>query len=66
MDKSVREDLPLWNNKRLSAALEGEEYDAYVNSHGALCAIFADGDMIGLKPGEFTVVGWHPQKEGER
>jgi hypothetical protein len=55
MENTVRSEIPF---DRL-CAIEGQEYDAYVNSHGALCAIFDDGEMLGLKPHEFTVVAWH-------
>ena len=61
MDKTVRSEMP-FEKKRLCAVV-GQEYDAYVNSHGALCAIFDDGDMLGLKPYEFTVVAWHEAQQ---
>lgn len=58
MNKNVRSDLPDFDEARVCCA-DGQEYDAWVNSHGALCAIFDDGTMLGLKPDEFTVVAWH-------
>lgn len=61
MDKTVLSEMP-FERKRLRAIV-GQEYDAYVNSHGALCAIFDDGDMLGLKPYEFTVVAWHEAQQ---
>lgn len=57
MDKSVTSDLP-YTAKRVCAVV-GQEYDAYVNSHGALCAILGDRELLGLKPYEFTVIAWH-------
>lgn len=39
-------------------AVRGAEYPAYTNSHGAICAIFPDGEKLGVKPGEFEVVEW--------
>ncbi len=56
MDKTVVSELP-FDPKRLRA-VDGCTYDAYVNSYGAVCAIFEDGRMLGLKPYEFTVVVW--------
>lgn len=60
MNWTVGSDNVPFQHKRL-CAVSGKEYDAYVNSHGALCAIFDDGDMLGLKPNEFSIVGWHEQ-----
>jgi len=62
MDKTVRASEMPFDRKRLCAVV-GHEYDAYVNSHGALCAIFDDGDMLGLNPYEFTVVAWHEAQQ---
>lgn len=62
MDTTVRSDLPWLDSKRLCAVI-GQEYDAWVNRHGALCAIFDDGEMLGLKPYEFTVVAWHEAQQ---
>lgn len=42
---------------------EGAEYDVWVNSHGAVAAILPDG-LLGLKPGEFTVVAYHDSPDG--
>ena|SRR5436190_15860369 len=39
-------------------AAEGREYDAWVNSHGAVSALVG-GVPLGLKPGEFEVTAWH-------
>ncbi len=62
MNKTVKSDLPWLDRKRLCAVI-GHEYDAWVNRHGALCAIFDDGDMLGLKPYEFTVIAWHEDQQ---
>ena len=62
MDTTVRSDLPWLDSKRHCAVI-GQEYDAWVNRHGALCAIFDDGEMLGLKPYEFTVVAWHEAQQ---
>jgi glycine/D-amino acid oxidase-like deaminating enzyme len=62
MDTTVRSDLPFLDSKRLCAVI-GQEYDAWVNRYGALCAIFDDGEMLGLKPYEFTVVAWHEAQQ---
>ena len=45
------------------SAVVGREYDAWVNSYGALSAILEDGEMLGLKPHEFTVTAWHEVKK---
>lgn len=34
------------------------EYDAWVNSHGAVAIILPNGNL-GVKPDEFEVVEWH-------
>ena len=36
----------------------GAEYPAWTNSHGAVCAVFPNGEHLGVKPGEFEVVEW--------
>lgn len=43
------------------AALAGQEYDVWVNSHGAVTAILHDDDnrLLGLNPYEFEVIAWH-------
>ena len=38
-----------------------EEYDCWVNTHGAVAAILPNGQSLGLKPAEFDVVEWHPE-----
>lgn len=63
MDKTIRSDIPFPEDRLCAVA--GREYDAYVNSHGALSAILDDGAMLGLKPYEFTVIAWHNSKEVE-
>ena len=61
MDKTIRSEMPFTENRL--CAVVGQEYDAYVNRHGALCAIFDGGEMLGLKPYEFTVVAWHEAQQ---
>lgn len=39
-------------------AHKGTEYPAWTNSHGAVCAVFPDGEHLGVKPREFEVVEW--------
>lgn len=58
MDTTVESDLP-WIRGKGYCAVGGQEYDAWVNSHGAVAVIFADGEMLGIKPYEFTVIAWH-------
>ena len=40
-------------------AVRGEEYEAWTNSHGAVCAICENGYRLGVKPYEFEVIEWH-------
>ena len=40
-------------------AHDGRTYPAWTNSYGAVCAVFPDGDKLGLKPDEFEVIEWH-------
>lgn len=54
--RNVRSELPF--GERTYARRE-IEYDVYVNSNGAVCAILPDGELLGLKPDEFKVVDWH-------
>lgn len=43
---------------RNTRAEKGLEYQAWTNSYGAVCAVFPDGQKIGVKPHEFEVVEW--------
>ncbi len=36
-------------------------YDCWVNSYGAVSGICTNGEKLGVKPGEFDVVEWHPK-----
>ncbi len=56
MTKTVRSDLPI--PPFLSAPVD-HEYFVWVNSHGAISAIFEDGKQLGLKPCEFEIIEWH-------
>lgn len=57
--KSVQSDLPavVTGGKRLRIAA-GVEVEAGVNRYGAVWAILADNQKLGLKPGEFEVIEW--------
>jgi hypothetical protein len=37
-------------------------YDCWVNIHGAVAGWCDNGEMLGVKPGEFDVVEWHETK----
>ena len=57
MLRTVHSDLP-WPMERGPVAVKGREYRAWTNSHGAVSA-WVDGELLGLKPGEFEVSeGW--------
>lgn len=60
MAVSVRPDFPflLDKDKKNMIAQKGMEYDAYVNSNGAVAAILPEG-LLGLKPYEFEIIEWH-------
>jgi hypothetical protein len=60
---TVRSDLPPCLGQRV--AIEGETYPVWVNSHGAVVAVFPDGSKLGLKPLEFVVVKFHATGRGE-
>jgi len=60
MLKTVTSDLP-FIVKPILWAYEGETYDVWVNSHGAVSA-FLPEDLLGLKPDEFEVIEWHTEK----
>ena len=55
MLKSVRPDFPfgIKNGTRLIAS---EIYDAVSNSLGAICGVCENGELLGVKPGEFNFV----------
>lgn len=54
----MSECLPWEKIKNPMVAVVDCEYDVYVNSYGAVSAYTLDG-LLGLKPHEFTVVGFH-------
>jgi hypothetical protein len=43
----------------------GSEYDAWTNSHGAVCAVCDNGERLGVKPHEFAVIEWHNEAGGK-
>ena len=47
---------PKW---RGLAAVKGQEYPVWVNSHGAVSAVLPGGHRLGLYPAEFEVVEFH-------
>ncbi len=64
MLETVTTDLPLivlqmQDNENIPMAISGNEYYVNVNSHGAVSAIFEDGQLLGLKSNEFEVVEFH-------
>ena len=55
MVKDVRSDLPF--RKTPGTILRfGKIYDASANKHGAVCGKCENGEMIGVRPGEFEFV----------
>ena len=66
MATTVRPDFPAcltWPDD--SCCDNGEEYDVYVNSHGAISAVLPNGKNLGLKPYEFEVIEWHEFRGSE-
>jgi hypothetical protein len=55
MLRTVWPDMP---RSRVGPAESGKEYPAWTNSQGAVCAIFPDGERLGVKPHEFEVASW--------
>jgi hypothetical protein len=49
---NVRSDLP-FGVKPGTILRAGEEYDGASNRNGAICGICENGEIIGVKPGEF-------------
>ena len=58
MLKTVRSELPPRMGLVLVARAE-DIFPVYVNSHGAVSAVFPDGERLGLKPEEFVVIKFH-------
>lgn len=40
-------------------AKNGQSYQVWTNSHGAVAAVMPDGQRLGLRPTEFEVDSWH-------
>lgn len=58
--KTVMPDLPFLAKSTTVCKLN-EEYHVWVNSQGAVSAIFPDGEKLGLLPSEFDVTEWHSE-----
>ncbi len=58
MLKTVRPELPACIAPLLVACAE-DIFPVYVNSHGAVSAVFPGGERLGLKPMEFVVLKFH-------
>ena len=55
MIKEVRSDIPVFSTSR--NVLEfGKTYGATANKHGAVCGRCDNGELIGVRPGEFKFV----------
>ncbi|MDP2730301.1 MAG: hypothetical protein Q8O55_07455 [Dehalococcoidales bacterium] len=51
LPKTVRGDFPFNQTKA-----EPGVYDAYINPHGAVSVMASNGELLGVKPGEFEWV----------
>lgn len=58
MLQTVWPDVPRTRDATVGPAEQGTEYPAWTNSHGAVCAVFPNGERLGVKPREFEVVEW--------
>lgn len=58
MLQTVWPDVPRTRDATVGPAEQGTEYRAWTNVHGAVCAVFPDGEHLGVKPREFEVVEW--------
>lgn len=54
---TVKSDLPCMT--LAETAVQGEVYEVYTNSHGALSIYLPSGARLGVKPGEFEIVEWY-------
>jgi hypothetical protein len=64
MAKTVTSDYP-FDAARIRAKMD-QEYEVWVNAHGAVAAILPSGELLGLKPYEFEVIEWHGEvSDGE-
>lgn len=64
MLKTVRSELPPCMGPVLVAAAE-DIFPVWVNSHGAVSAVFPDGSRLGLKPMEFVVIKFYSENGGD-
>lgn len=55
MIKDVRSDLPFLSTPGTVLKF-GKIYDATANKHGAVCGRCDNGELIGVRPGEFEFV----------
>jgi hypothetical protein len=71
MIRTVRSYGPLTNHqwwvggrsRAAIVAIEGYEFDCWTGSSGEIAILFLTGEVLVLKPDEFTVIEWH---EGEK
>ncbi len=61
MIKTVHSDIAFFVPRKILWAYELQEYECWVNCHGAVVAITADGEL-GVKPDEFVVVEYHQSR----
>ncbi len=58
MLKTVEPDFPIiFFSDPGTKLIYGETYEANINKNGAVSGICRNGDMIGVRPGEFEVIG---------
>jgi hypothetical protein len=63
MLKTVTSDIPMiFPDSADMITIAKNEYYVNVNSYGAVSAILPNGKQLGLKPDEFEVVEFHPEK----
>ncbi len=62
MIKTACSDLLIFNRQPILWAYEMQEYECWVNCHGAVTAITPEGGL-GVKPDEFVVVEYHQKQK---
>lgn len=60
LPERVCSDLPMLSEDGLGYYADAGEHDCHSNQYGALSVKASNGQMLGVKPGEFEVVAWRP------
>lgn len=58
MVRTAVSDFAWMDRDAVPPAIISTIYDTWVNSYGAVAAVYPDGRKLGVKPDEFEVVEW--------